>query len=188
MPAATMCLEDDKVLVGRFQAGEMASFDELYSRHVDRTYSLAHRLTGDAETARDICQEAFVRVYQNLGRFRFEAKFTTWLYTIVLNLARSYHRKKKWTPIDEIPPQTSNPEGMDAADRAALNETKRAVRRQLELLPPREREALILRHYEELSCKEASEVMGCAPETVRSLSFFAIRKLRDSLRKEGFEL
>ena len=188
MPVATMCLEDDKILVGRFQAGETALFDELYARHVDRVYNLAHRLTGDTETARDISQEAFIRVYQNLGRFRFEAKFSTWLYTIVLNLARSYHRKKKWTPIDDIPPVASNADCDDAADKAARREAKRAVRRQIGGLPAREREALVLRHYEGLNCNEAADVMGCAPETVRSLSFFAIRKLRDALRREGFEL
>ncbi len=188
VPVATMCLEEDKILVGRFQAGETAPFDELYARHIDKAYNLAYRLTGNAETAQDICQEAFVRVYQNLARFRFEAKFTTWLYAIILNLARSHHRKKKWTPIDEIPQDVADPVDGNHVDRVALNETRRAVKRQLKSLPDREREALVLRHYEGLSCNEAAEVMGCAPETVRSLSFFAIRKLRDALRREGYEL
>jgi RNA polymerase sigma-70 factor (ECF subfamily) len=188
VPVATMCLDDDHALVGRFQAGEAAPFDELYARHIDRVYNIAYRLVGDSETARDICQEVFIRVYQNLGRFRFEAKFTTWLYTIVLNLARTYHRGKKWTPIDEIPPQASGSENDSMLNKVALGEAKRAVRRLLGDLPAREREALVLRHYEGLSCKEAAEVMQCAPETVRSLSFFAIGKLRDALRKEGYEV
>ncbi len=188
MPVATMCIEDDKVLVGRFQEGEAAIFDELYTRHVDRVYNIAYRLVGDTETARDICQETFVRVYHNLGRFRFEAKFTTWLYSIVLNMARSFYRKKKWTSIDEIPPQASGGDGSDFVNGIARSEAKRKVRSYVCALPEREREALVLRHYEGLSCKEAAEVMGCAPETIRTLSFFAIKKLRVALRKEGYEL
>ena len=185
---ATMCIEDDKTLVGRFQAGEAAIFDELYSRHIDKAYNLAYRLTGDSETAQDICQDAFIRVYSNLGRFRFEAKFTTWLYTIILNLARSHHRKKKWAPIDEFPNLPAEGNGNGMLNKIDRKMTKQAVRRHLRKLPTREREALILRHYEGMSCFDAALVMGCAEETVRSLSFFAIRKLRDALREEGYEL
>ena len=70
----------------------------------------------------------------------------------------------------------------------ARSEAKRKVRSYVRTLPEREREALVLRHYEGLSCKEAAEVMGCAPETIRTLSFFAIKKLRVALREEGYEL
>ena len=188
MQVATMCIEDDKTLVGRFQAGEAAIFDELYSRHIDKAYNLAYRLTGDSETAQDICQDAFIRVYSNLGRFRFEAKFTTWLYTIILNLARSHHRKKKWAPIDDFPNLPAEGNGNGMLHKIDRKMTKQAVRRHLQKLPTREREALILRHYEGMSCSDAAVVMGCAEETVRTLSFFAIRKLRDALREEGYEL
>ena len=188
MPVATMCIQDDHVLVGRFQEGEAAIFDELYTRHVDRVYNIAYRLVGEPETARDICQETFVRVFHNLQRFRFEAKFTTWVYTITLNVARSYYRKKKWTPIDDIPEQASEGNGGDIVNGVARSEAKRKVREYVRLLPLREREALILRHYEGLSCKEAAEIMSCAPETIRSLSFFAIKKLRVALREEGYEV
>jgi RNA polymerase sigma-70 factor (ECF subfamily) len=188
LPVATMCIEDDHVLVSRYQQGEAAVFDELYARHIDRVYNIAHRLVGNPETAQDICQEAFVRVYKNLGRFRFEAKFTTWLYTIVLNLARSHHRKKRNEPFDELPANLSGSDGRDMINNVALKEKKRAVKRKVKDLPPREREALVLRHYEGLSCNEAAEIMDCAPETIRTLSFFAVRKLREALKEEGYEV
>ncbi len=188
MPVATMCIEDDHVLVSRYQQGEAAVFDELYARHIDRVYHVAYRLVGNADAAQDICQEAFIRVYRNLGRFRFEAKFTTWLYTIVLNLARSHHRGKRNDPVDEIPANLPGSDGRDMIDNIALKQKKLAVKRKIKELPPREREALVLRHYEGLSCKEAAEIMACAPETVRTLSFFAVRKLREALKEEGYEV
>jgi len=82
--------ERDEVLVDRFLSGDEASFNQLLRRWEKPVYNLVLRLLGDVEEAKDVCQEVFLKVYQNLGRFKKRAKFSSWLYQIAINQSRSH--------------------------------------------------------------------------------------------------
>src|SRR5678816_1511750 len=108
----TMTLTDDE-LVARSIGGDAESFNELILRWERPIYALAYRVIGREEDARDVCQETFLRAFRALPGFKGQAKFSSWLYRIALNLCRDWIRRKKRTPVVDMP------EGVDVAELAA---------------------------------------------------------------------
>jgi len=101
--------DDDRTLVERSQAGDLAAFELLVGRHKERAFRLAARVLGDTEEALDVAQEAFVRVYQALPRFKGQSAFYTWLFRIVMNLALDRRRQRaarqRAFGSEEVPPE-----------------------------------------------------------------------------------
>ena len=163
----------DHALVRRAQASDPAAFAELVARHEERATRVAWGLIANREDARDLAQEAFLRVYRNLERFDFRHDFSTWLYRIVTNLAIDQLRKKRPTlstgsvddegpaleVVDEGAPSPAT--GLERAETAEL------VRVCIDSLPDHFRSVLLLRELEGLSCKRIAEVVGATEVTVR---------------------
>src|SRR5919198_3023306 len=108
----TMTLTDDE-LVARSIGGDAESFNELILRWERPIYALAYRVIGREEDARDVCQETFLRAFRALGGFKGQAKFSSWLYRITLNLCRDWIRRERRQPIAQAP------EGIDLIELAA---------------------------------------------------------------------
>src|SRR6516162_2525966 len=106
----------DEDLVARSVAGDTVSFNELVRRWERPIYALAYRQIGREEDARDVCQETFLRAYRALGGFRGQAKFSSWLYRIALNLCRDWVRRQRRTPVVPLP------EDVDVLELAAARE------------------------------------------------------------------
>jgi RNA polymerase sigma-70 factor, ECF subfamily len=165
--------------VERIAAGEVRAFEELIERYQAPAMRVAFRFVGDPQEAEDLAQEAFLRVYVNARRYNYAARFRTWFFQILMNLCRDWLKKKKPLLFGDLPqaaPDGTDPsETIDRAQRAIL------VQRAIQSLPPHQRLALILCHYEEMSYKEASLVLETSEKAIESLLVRARRTLRKRL-------
>jgi len=165
---------DDHELVRRAQAGDADAFGELVQRHEGRAWRVARQMVPDREEARDLAQEAFLRVYKNLDRFDFQHEFTTWLYRIVTNLGIDHLRRRR--PVvargggddDDGPVREDEDESApQPSERLERAETGALVRRCIDALPEHFRVVLALRELEGLTSQEISRIVGATPVTVR---------------------
>jgi RNA polymerase sigma-70 factor (ECF subfamily) len=179
--------KDDAELMRRIAAGDQRAFQKLMHRHLARTVRLAARMLGDGgAAAEDVAQEAFIRVWKHAQDWedpeRAGARFTTWLYKIVLNLSIDEKRKRRFTAIEDIAEPADNADNAEAA--LARRQQSERVRAALETLPERQRAAFVLCFYEEQSNKDAAEILGVSVKALESLLVRSRRALRDELAKE----
>ena len=187
---------DDKALIQRAQAGNRAAFEELVQRYDRDVLRLALHLVNRPEEARDVYQEAFLKVYRNLHRFRFECSFYTWVYRIVTNVCLDHLRRRNSRPEEQAPETTAEGDaaGTDFFDRQREKratadperqlmdkEIGRQITGALERLSPRERMVFELKHYQGLKLRVIGELLGTTEETVKNSLFRATRKLRTQL-------
>ena len=173
----------DDELMARIGAGETAAFDGLVGRHLPHCLRLAERVVGSRAEAEEVAQEFFMRVWTGAGRWRGSAdggaRFTTWLYRVVLNLCLDRRRRPGALPLD------SAGDPVDPGDSAftALHRSRTAARVAAAVagLPERQRAALVLCFYEGLSDRAAAEILEMTPGAVESLLVRARRRLRDVL-------
>jgi RNA polymerase sigma-70 factor (ECF subfamily) len=173
-PRAAGSGPSDHELLRRAQRGDERAFEELVRRHEGRTLRVAWSWVGSREDARDLAQEAFLRVFRNLERFDFGHEFTTWLYKIITNLAIDHLRKRRpqrSTTVEreegdydmEVPDEDTEPPWR-ALDQS---ETGAKVRACIDRLAPHFRNVMILREIEGLPCTEIAEIVGATHVTVR---------------------
>ena len=160
--------------------GDMDALGQLVRRHQDKALALAYRLLGRWDLAEDIAQEAFLRVHRAAKRYRPDAKFTTWLYRIVVNLCLDQKRRAKLAPA-ALGDQGPEPSVAPAADRLEARERAERVRCALDALPERQRTAVVLHRYQGLSHREVAEATGWSESAVESLLVRAYARLRQEL-------
>ena len=191
---------DDRVLIERAKAGDREAFEalvHLYDRDVLR---IALNILHKSEDARDVYQEAFLKIYKNLPRFRFECSFYTWMYRVVTNVCLDHLRRRNSRPEDQAPESVPHmPGGSSAGDffdqqqqpGAASNperrliglEIGRRISAALERLTPRERMVFEMKHYQGLKLRAIGEALGTTEETVKNSLFRATHKLRAQLEE-----
>ncbi len=180
----------DEELVARSIRGDAESFNELILRWERPIYALAYRTIGREEEARDVCQETFLRAFRALPGFRGQAKFSSWLYRIALNLCRDWMRKERRTPVVQAP------EDVDLLDLAAAAEPSESIEelvfrkdlsRQVELamakLPEEQRTAIILKEYHGMTFQEIADLAGCPLSTVKTRLYQGLTVLRRELAR-----
>ncbi len=172
-------MEDDEVWVEQARSDGEA-FAELVRRYQDRLYGLTLRMTGDRAIAEDLTQEAFLRAYQALPRFRQGAPFSPWLYRIAINLCLNYRQRRQPLPYDEEGSSAS------AEELVESRETQAAVQRALLRLPRPYRAALVLRHLHDLSYEAIATILDLPLGTVKTHLFRGRSLLQKELQKEGF--
>ena len=178
----------DEELVARSVGGDLDSFNQLVVRWERPIYALAYRVIGREEDARDVCQEAFLRAFRGLAAFKGQAKFSSWLYRITLNLCRDWIRRQKRTPVVQAP------EGLDLIELAAEQEPaesieelvarrdmSRAVAKAMALLPEEQRTAIVLKEYHGLTFQEIADMLGCPLSTVKTRLYQGLTVLRKQL-------
>ena len=196
MVSQTLGRVDDTSLIREAQRGNHAAFEDLVRHYDQSVLRLALRLTGSESDAQDIYQEAFLKAYRNLGSFRFECSFYTWIYRIVTNLCLDLLRKR--TVRKEDAPVLTDSEGNEFSlidrvsdGRAHANPEYDLMRRELgnkiggalEKLTPRERVVFELKHYQGLKLRTIGEMLNTTEETAKNTLFRATQKLRSSLRE-----
>lgn len=195
VPSRTEQPDEESALIDRSRAGELAAFDQLVLRHQQEVFSVALRMLGNREEAEDIAQDAFVRAYQSLSSFRGDAKFSTWVISITINLCRNRrrwfarHRKllRKWwdqetaTSTPATPEPTTDPD--QAADRLLeAQERNRSLQDALLSLDAPSREVVVLRDIEGHSYEEIASTLRCEVGTVKSRLHRARNRLGSLLR------
>lgn len=164
----------------RVGGGDPAAVQALVARKLRRVLALAERMLGDAAEAEDVAQEAFFKVWRNAQRWRpGGARFDTWLHRVTLNLCYDRLRRRRERPTADLP---DSPDPGPAPDRGLLaSDVGRRVTEALQALPVRQREAIVLCHYQELGNIEAARVMGVSIEALESLLSRGRRALRSAL-------
>ncbi len=177
-------------LVGSARGGDRQAFDELVRRTFVDTFTLARRLTGNEEDARDVVQEAYLRAWKGIGKFRGEAAFSTWLYRITANAAQSSvqrgrrHRAEPFA--DDFEPVDAGAEAM-VAQGAESAETLDKIAAALDDLPAKLRSVVVLKDVYGLSHEAIADELGISVSAAKVRLHRARRKLRDVLYDEGVQ-
>ncbi|MDH4163801.1 MAG: sigma-70 family RNA polymerase sigma factor [Nitrospirota bacterium] len=177
--------QEENDLIERTLKGDEDAYAVLVDRYKVLAYTLAFRMTGDADSANDIAQDSFIAAYEGLNRFRGTAKFSTWLATIVLNKCRDHGRARRETvDVDDIA-ELRGSSAPDPERIASSHETSEAVQHALDGLSPEYREVLILKHLEELGYEEIAAILGVSIAALKVRAHRARERLREVLDKQG---
>jgi RNA polymerase sigma-70 factor (ECF subfamily) len=170
---------DDQATVARCLAGESAAFERIVGRYQQVLFTVALRMLGDEEEARDATQNTFVKVFEKLGTYDSRHRFFSWIYRILTNECLNVRRRpalvRAQTPLDEGMAQDAAVDAVEAAERRTA--VKKAI---LELAEPY-REVIVLRHFAALSYEEMSEAIGIPTKTVKSRLYSARQRLAEQL-------
>jgi len=188
---------DERTVIERAQVGDRLAFEELVRRYDRDVLRLALNVLRRTEDARDIYQEAFLKIYKNLPLFRFECSFYTWLYRIVTNLCLDHLRRRHARPEDQAPEnvtqlredgatdffdrQAATRAGSDPERHLLNSELAGRIEEALARLSPRERMVFAMKHYHGLKLRAIGDALGTTEETVKNSLFRATRKLRAQL-------
>ena len=190
----------DAQLMVRFREGDAGAFDTLFRKYMARIVNYAYRFVRNRDIAEELAQEVFLKVYENAGGYKAQAKFTTWLYTIATNICLNEVRKPQFQAIhqplflaqegnggeEEIRIEAGTTEGPDVLmERRALEVV---IKDALEQIPEKQRIAFILNKYQELSYAEVAGVLEISEKAVKSLIHRAKEALADRLKPLMHEL
>src|SRR5262249_49033648 len=191
-PSALRMTWTDEELVARSIGGDADSFNELVLRWERPIYALAYRTIGREDDARDVCQETFLRAFRALPGFRGQAKFSSWLYRIALNLWRDWRRLEGRAPVVQAPEDVDLLELAAPAepsesieDLVARKDLSKAVERAMELLPEEQRTAIVLKEYHGLTFQEIADLVGCPLSTVKTRLYQGLTVLRRELARNN---
>lgn len=173
-------------LLARARAGEVAAYEELVRRYQELAFRVAFVITGSAGDAEEAAQDAFVRAYRALDRFRPEAPFRPWLIEIVANAARtrrSWSLRRRSAPLELLGERAQTDLAVEPEASAIAAEERRELLAAVHRLRPNERRVLICRYFLQLSEAETAAALGCARGTVKSRSSRALERLRRELAR-----
>ncbi len=180
----------DEDLIERFQQGELAAYEEIVRRYKDQLLNFVFRFLNNHEEAEDVVQETFLRVYRNRFAYTRIAKFSTWIYTIAGNLARTELRRRKRRRFFSLSDMGLEDRDYEISDEVFNPETQanstlgeELIQREISKLSPKFREVIILRDVQELSYEEISKIIRVPIGTVKSRVNRARLRLQNRLKK-----
>jgi RNA polymerase sigma-70 factor, ECF subfamily len=188
----------DAELVALTQQGDVGAFNQLASRWEASLYGFARRTLGDAEEARDVCQEALVKAYTNIGKLRQGEKFKSWVHYITLNLCRDRFRTAR-SKAEMLPYEEGRAEDLAGGDAPAvanivptdeLTETgsrDRILAAILGEVPQEQRTAILLREFQGFTSEEIGEMTGVPAATVRTRIFYGLKAMRRVMKERGLD-
>jgi len=187
--AATATLERDAELMLRVRDGDQACFGMLLERHRGPVIHFMYRMVQNQAVAEELAQEVFLRVYRSRGTYEPTAKFTTWLFRIATHLALNWIRDGRNEKLQEsLDQETPDGATRQVADRGrtveqelVYQEKLREVRQAIEILPSKQRAAVMMHKYEEMEYSQIANVLSCSESAVKSLLFRAYESLRTRL-------
>lgn len=184
---------DENQLIRAAQAGDRAAFEQLVRAYDQSILRLAMNMLRSPEDARDIYQETFLRVYRNLGQFRFDCSFHTWVYRIATNLCLDQLRRRKVRReepavlateegtvdrMDSVPEERADGDPLRSLESGQI---RKRVREALADLTPRERTVFEMRHYDGMRLRNIGDVLGTSEEAAKNCLFRATQKMRAAL-------
>jgi len=175
--------EDDQEAILACRRGEREAFDRLVERYQRDVYRLCYRFVNNHEDANDLAQEAFVKAYRALDRFRGDSAFSTWLYRIAVNTCLNFRAARK--PRSEELPEALEDARPRADEGVLSDERSKRVRAAIQKLPEKQRATLILKTYHDLSHEEVAGVLGSTVGTVKANLFHGLANLKKILAGEG---
>ena len=184
-------VETDEELVAAFRGGDLSAFDTLVQRWERKIQGAVYRIMGSSEDARDLAQETFLRAYRGLPTFKSEARFSSWLYQIALNLCRDrlrQRRGKTLVSIDDLDPATAariERTGATAHDAVEAQDLGRMVAAAMSELPEEQREVIALKEYQGLTFQEIADTLDVPVSTVKTRLYRGLVHMRERLERQG---
>jgi RNA polymerase sigma-70 factor (ECF subfamily) len=187
-------IDPDAALMLRVKQGDAAAFEELVEKYKQPLVNVLYRTLRDATEAEDLAQNVFVQVYKFADRYRVEAKFSTWLFTIARNLGLNEIRRRSRHPAESLdavtdpaeessmPRQFEDRRNVSAPDRLMNDELASKVEEALAALPENQRTAILLFKEKDMSYEEISEILGCSLSATKSLIHRGRETLKDKLK------
>ncbi|GHC02554.1 RNA polymerase sigma factor [Cerasicoccus arenae] len=189
---APSAVGDDALLVKRVQSGEMAAFDQLIVKYRERLFSVVYNLTSNRDDANDLTQEAFIRAFRSISKFKGNSSFFTWLYRIAVNTTITHlkrNRKRRFFSFEQMDEEgSSNVKLESLASRAKtdkptyMRELQEKLNDALQKLSVKHRTVVVLYEIEGLSHQEIAEITKTSEGTVRSRLHYAKQQLRETLK------
>ncbi len=183
---------EDQLLVERVQSGDVAAFDVLVRKYRERLYGIIYNLTSNREDAADLTQEAFIKAFSSINRFKGKSAFFTWLYRIGVNTALSHlkrNRFRRFFSLEHIQDEGSNAQVLEtlaakhkSEKGALLSELQEKLNEAMQKLSPKHRTVVVLFEIEGLSHQEIADIVGCSVGTVRSRLHYAKQQLQADLK------
>jgi RNA polymerase sigma-70 factor (ECF subfamily) len=174
-------MDPDRALVERALAGDESAFQQLFVRHREDAARIVYRMLGPSPEVEDVVQEIFLHVYRSLGSFRGDARFSTWLYRLCVNVTRMHLRSKRSRPrfADVDVPEAPTPEApvLDPSEQVERRHRVHALYRLLDGLGEKKREVLVLHDFEGMAAKQIADTLGIPVLTVRTRLFYARKEL-----------
>ena len=174
-------MQNDHDLIKEYQNGNISAYDQLIKNHLSNTVGFFFNITGDRMVAEDLAQDVFFKLYTHLKKFRFESKFSTYLYRVKLNAANSWLKRNKWKNIlhlDQAP---------DKGERDTELEqewTRKELWDAIAKLPNKQRIVVIMRIAKEMSFRNISEVTGMTEGTAKVNFHYAVKSLKEWLNND----
>lgn len=178
-------MEDDARLVERYIAGETDAIEELVMRYQKQIYAFIYRMTKDMEESKDLTQKTFLNAVNGIRDFRKTASFKTWLYQIAVNTSLNHIKRNKREEVEVEDSFASTQAG--ALTSIIENEKREHVRKSLDMLPERQKLAVVLRVYESLSCAETAKAMGCSEGAVKAHYHSGVKRLKEVLKERVYK-
>lgn len=167
---------NDKELVIKIKNGDQNAFKQLFEEYQHLVFNISYRMSGNQEEAEDATQDVFIKIYHAIGKFRGEAKLSSWIYRIAVNTCLKRERRKKlenWVSLEFLfqEKKTLQPVSPEKTpdQQIEMAEKERIVQKAIQSLPDRQKAALILQRYENLSYKEIATAMEISLSAVESL-------------------
>jgi RNA polymerase sigma-70 factor (ECF subfamily) len=181
-----MWMKDEDKLIEEVLQGNDFSFELLLQPYRQGFLTMAYRVTGNVEEAREVCQDAFLKIFRYLRSYKKGRSFKTWAYKIVMNTSFDFLReKKKFEKVIEMQKKSFVFENSDAEKRILNREIREKIQNVLHVLTPKEKAVFLLRDGEGLSVWEASKVLGCSQISIRTHLSRARQKIRDHFEKKN---
>lgn len=175
---------DEKKLILKIQSGDMNAFAELFEIYKNEAYKYSYLITGKEDLSEDIVQEAFVQCYTSIKNLKKIEQFKSWFFKILTRLAWKYSNKeKKAVPVDDIFEKADSNKLDEYVNEYIRKEQSDMLHSEIEKLDVKQKTAIILYYFNELTIKEIAHVMGCFEGTVKSRLHSARRKLKKNLMR-----
>lgn len=182
LPMGSLKTQKDNVIVEAVKMGDGQKYNELVKRHHDIIYRSVYKILKDESLAEDVVQESFLKAYLKIDMFRGQASFRSWLYRIAINTARNKIRSIKTNRIDV---EDANLFVNSVVENDVYRDTIRELLvDEIEQLPEKQKTALVLRVFEDLSFKEVASIMRCPYDTAKANYRHAIVKLKSKVKRD----
>lgn len=176
-------MDSDIELMLKFVKGDISAFEQILKKYKDIIINVAYRFVQNYSEAEDIAQEVFLKIYHSAKTYKPEAKFSTWVYKITVNLSLNYLRSRKHLPTVPLEETLEISEAVTPENNFEKKELTRRVKEALNSLPENQKLAVILKKYENLSYEEIGKIIGCSSSAVDSLIQRAKQNLKRKLER-----
>lgn len=178
-------MEEEQLWIKQVLAGDKEAYANIINKYKNQLYATVLRMTRNPQDAQDFVQDAFIKVYRNLDKYKADGSFSSWLYRVAVNHCMDEFRKKQYTTVQiEVDEEkVVNPNHPEII--FLKHEKKRQLERLVSTLPDDERLIILLRYINEVNYEEISEIMGVPLSTVRNKLHRAKKKMRETTKREG---